>query len=368
MDFTGLSVGAISQITNDLIAEGWILEIGEGDYTGGRRQTLLRLNPSAGYAVGLKLMENRVVCAVTNLEGGVVHYQEHNIPFGKDPNAICRTLALLIEQIIATANIPNDKVLGIGVGLAGVIYPHTGIVRYSPFFGWRDVPFAQFLRDYIKLPVYIENDVNTLTLSEQLFDVGRGWANFVVITIGRGIGMGIVVNHQIYQGNKGGVGELGHITLEPHGIRCDCGKQGCLEALAADPAVMRYIQQQGGATFLDSISAVVTAAEAGNSLAQAALAQSGQYLGIGVASVINLLNPSLVILSGEGVSAGDYRLKPMFQSLREHTFDGLLDTLEIMVKPLDDRAWARGAATLVISKLFESPLVELASADTQSST
>jgi N-acetylglucosamine repressor len=358
MDVTGLSVGAVSQITAELLSGGWILEIGEGDYTGGRRQTLLRLNPDAGYAVGLKLMENRVVCAVTNLESAVIHYQEHNIPFGKDPHNICRTLSLLIEQVISTANISDDRILGIGIGLAGVVYPQTGIVHYSPFFDWKDVPFAEILQSRIKLPVYIENDVNTLTITEQLFDIGRGRGNFVVVTVGRGIGMGIVINHQVYLGEKGGGGELGHITLKTDGPLCDCGKHGCLEAMAADPAVMRSVRSKGGAAYLDSINAVVTAAEAGNTIAQAALAESGKYLGIGLASVVNMLNPSLLILSGEGVSAGDYRLTPMFKSLREHTFNGLLDGVEIVVKPLDDQAWARGAATLVIGKLFESPLID----------
>jgi N-acetylglucosamine repressor len=357
IEITGLSIGAVSQITGELIQDGWILEVGEGDYTGGRRQMLLRLNPTAGYAVGLKLMENRVVCAVTNLEGTVLHYQEHHIPFGKDAQAVCRTLSLLTEQIITTSDIPRSKVFGVGIGLAGVIYPQTGVVHYSPFFDWHDTPFSQMLHERLKLPVFIENDVNTLTITELLFDVGRGRPNFVVVTVGRGIGMGIVINHQLYQGQKGGVGEIGHIPIELSGPLCDCGKSGCLEALAADPAVMRYIREMNGEPYLDSISAVVTAAEAGNTLAREALAISGKYLGVGLATVVNLLNPSLLILSGEGLSAGDFRLKPMFEAFRENTFNGLLDDVEIMVKQMDDQAWARGAASVVIGKIFESPLV-----------
>jgi N-acetylglucosamine repressor len=164
-----------------------------------------------------------------------------------------------------------------------------------------------------------------------------------------------VINHQLYRGHKGGVGELGHITLAPDGPLCDCGKRGCLEALAADPAVLGSVQDAFDEPI--TLEKVVDAADQGDEPARRALAQSGYYLGVGLATVVNLFCPSLIIVSGEGVSAGAYRLDPMFEALREHTFNGLLDGVEILVKPTDDQAWARGAAGLVVGKLFESPLV-----------
>lgn len=362
-EISGLSVGAVSQITGELLDTHWILEVGEGDYTGGRRQVLLRLNPDAGFAIGLKLMEGRAVCAVTNLETEVLHYSEIETDDDHSPSAIAGRLCDLIEAAIQAAGIQHHTIFGVGIGLAGVIHAPLGIVHYSPFFGWRDAPLGALMRERLGLPVYVENDVNTLTITEQLFGEGRHAANFVVITIGRGIGMGMVIHHQLYQGPGGGVGEIGHITVVPDGALCDCGKHGCLEAVASDPAVLRHVrtaaEHSRSASAQPSVLAdVIAAAEAGDPTAQQALARSGTYLGIGVATVINLLCPPLIIISGEGVAAGDHRLQPMFAALRQHVFNGLLENVQVIIKAADDRAWARGAASIVVGKLFESPLVE----------
>lgn len=363
-ELSGLSVGAVSQITNELIDKKWVLEVGEGDYTGGRRQVLLRLNPDVGVAVGVKLMEGRALCAVTTMEAEIIHQGECETGPDHSPEAIARVLCALIQRTLAEVQIGQRKIFGIGIGLAGVIYPSLGIVHYSPFFGWRDTPLGDLIKAQLDLPVYIENDVNTLTLTEQLFGSGRHAAHFAVVTIGRGIGMGMVFHHQLYQGAAGGVGELGHITLDPEGPICDCGKRGCLEALASDVAVVRYVKSAvargeiSTSNSPDSLADVIAAADAGDTLAQYALARSGSYFGRGLATVINLLSPPLIVISGEGVAAGDYRLKPMFEAMKQHVFNGLLDGIKIVVQPADDRAWVRGAAGMVIGKLFESPLVE----------
>jgi predicted NBD/HSP70 family sugar kinase len=360
-EISGLSVGAVSQITSELLDTHWILEVGEGDYTGGRRQVLLRLNPDAGFAIGLKLMEGRAVCAVTNLETDVLHYSEIETGDDHSASAVAGRLCHLIEAAIQEAGIQQHNIFGVGIGLAGVVHAQPGIVHYSPFFGWRDAPLGSLMREQLGLPVYVENDVNTLTITEQLFGEGRHASNFAVITIGRGIGMGMVIHHQLYQGPGGGVGEIGHITVEPDGPLCDCGKRGCLEAVASDPAVLRYIRAANGASKSElpaTLADVIAAVEAGDVVAEQALARSGTYLGIGVATVINILCPPLIIISGEGVAAGDHRLKPMFEALRQHVFNGLLENVQVVIKAADDRAWARGAASIVVGKLFESPLVE----------
>lgn len=353
-EISGLSVGAVSQITNELISEAWLLEGGAGDYTGGRRQTLLRLNLDAGCAVGLKVMEQRIVCALTDLECRVLHYHEFPMPAERDPDPITAAIVDAVAATVQESGVDRTRLLGVGIGLAGITYPQTGVVHYSPYLGWHDVPLAAFVHERLTLPVYIENDVNTLTLSEQLFGAGRHVENFVVVTIGRGIGMGLVINHQLYQGATGGMGELGHITFDETGPVCSCGKRGCLEALAADPAVVSRFPDS--ATLQD----VIALADSGDPTACAALARSGEIMGIGLSTVVNLLCPSLLIISGEGIAAGAHRIEPMLTALRAHVFNGLLDDVQIVIAPSDDRTWARGAASLVISKVFESPLVEAA--------
>jgi N-acetylglucosamine repressor len=361
---SGLSVGAVSQIVNDLLEAGWITEAGESDSTGGRRQVLLRLNPVAGFVVGVKLMENRAVCAVTDLETTALAYLEQSLKMASKPDEVADALAQIVIQTLFKAGVTREQVRGVGIGLAGIVNGDAGSVHYSPFFHWQHVPLAEMVSKRLTLPVYLENDVNTLTITENLFGPGHDVDTFAVVTVGRGIGLGMVWDHQLYRGYKGGVGELGHITVEPDGPLCDCGKRGCLEALAADPAVVRQVQmalEAGTPSLLNSpvtIGDITLAANDGDELAQQALARSGYYLGLGLAMVVNLFCPALILVSGEGVSAGSHRLDPMFETMRAHTFNGLLSGVELMIKPADDQDWARGAAGLVVGKLFESPLTE----------
>lgn len=354
-EISGLSVGAVSQITTELLQDRWILEVGEGDYTGGRRQVLLKLNPTMGYALGLKLMEDRAVCAVTNFDARVLHYREQPLNAGPHPEAISDALAQIINDVIIASGLQHDQFFGIGVGLAGVIYGQRGIVHYSPFFGWRDVPLAHMLQARLGLPVTIENDVNTLTLTEHLFGAGRQCSNLVVVTIGRGIGMGMIVNGQLYHGAQGGAGELGHTIID-----ASRRPAGSLEQLASDPAVLEPFSAAGQAI---DLKAVVAMAQAGDDRSKSLLAASGDYLGIALANVVNILSPEMLIVSGEGVLAGSHRLQPMLDALKRHAFNGLLDDVQVVIEPTDDQAWARGAASLVLSKVFESPLVELDAAD-----
>lgn len=353
---SNLSVGAVSQIINELIEEDWVFESGEGDYTGGRRQMLLRLNPDAGYALGLKVMETRVVCAVTSFEGRILHYSEYPLITDHITETLVTALAEIVEETITASGLPRDTFFGVGVGMAGFVNPHDGIVYYSPFLGLKDAPLAGQLQDVLGLPVAIENDVNTLTLTEHLFGAGRHHQNFIVVTVGRGVGMGMVLNGQLYQGARGGAGELGHTIVDLSAARRGTAGSSTLEALAADPGVIGSLTADGRPRYT-TLAEVTQAAEAGDVDAQTALQRSGEYLGVALAGAINILNPSLVIISGEGVNAGTYRLRSMLEAMRRYTFSGLLDGVEVLVEAADDRTWARGAAALVLNQVFASPLV-----------
>ncbi|MCU0482538.1 MAG: ROK family transcriptional regulator [Anaerolineae bacterium] len=357
-EISGLSVGSVSGIVGELLDNGWILEAGEGDFTGGRRQTMIRLNPDAGYAIGIKLMEEKVVCAITNFESSIIDYYESPIPPRITPPQLVMALKNVIDTLMNTLKMKPEQLLGVGIGLAGIIRTDEGIVQHSPYFGWRNLPLAYMLMQKLQRPVYIENDVNTLTLAEQLFGAGRHHDNFVVITIGRGVGLGIVIGNQIYRGKWGGAGEFGHIVIANTPNDTPFPTAQTLEQIASDPAIIASLRQINGKKAVNSLRDVVALAENGDVDAQNALALSGYYVGMGLANLVNILNPGMIIISGEGTIAGDYRLQPMIDSLRKHTFNGLMDDVSIVIEPTDDRAWARGAASLVISKVFESPIIE----------
>ncbi len=370
---SGLSPATISSITGDFIDMGLVHEMGQGESTGGRRPVMLRLNHKAGFVVGVKLMEHKVATAVTDLDAEVLYHQVATLKTdgrrsrrSPEPEKLLQELTRVIESTIDESHVEPERLLGIGVGMAGVVDAEQGLSRFSPFFGWEGVQIAQPLADHFGLEVYLENDVNTLTIAEQWFGYGHGVDHFLVVTVGRGIGAGLVANGQFYRGAIGGAGEVGHMTLALDGPLCACGKRGCLETLASDGAILRRarealelgeiqsIPRRGDPTLED----VVAAAEAGDAGAVRILAEAGRWLGIGIANLVNILNPQLVIVAGEGVRVGEWRLQPMREAILEHSFNGLAEDLQILIEPSGDETWARGAACLVLGRLFASPLHE----------
>jgi predicted NBD/HSP70 family sugar kinase len=377
---SGLSPATVTNLTAELIADGLVHEMGAGEATRGRRPVLLRLNSRAGFVVGVKVMGESVAAVVTDLDAHVLEYQarplgtlggeggeslaESDHAMVTDPDVVLRRVAEIVDSAIAAAGIDRSQIFGVGLGLAGLIDGQAGVCRYSPVFGWRDVDLAEPLGSLLGLDVILENDVNTLTIAEQWFGHGHGHDHFCVVTVGAGVGVGLVVNGQFYRGVGGGAGELGHVVVSPDGPACGCGKRGCLEALASDGAVVREAQSlvdAGRETLLAqaedlTIEDIVRAADEGDQLAQELLAAAGRWLGIGVATVVNLLNPALVIVGGEGVAAGEWRLASMRAAFREHAFEGLADQAELVIEPAGDETWARGAACVVLGELFKSPL------------
>ena len=364
---SGLSLATVSGITAELVETGLVYEGGEGESSGGRRPVLLCLNRQAGFVVGVKLMEHAVTSALTDLDAQVLHHRITPLarPEGEwKPEDVLPTVIRAVEATIAEAGVDRERVLGVGVGMAGLVDGEAGVCRYSPFFGWQDAEIAVPIADELDLPVYLENDVNTLTIAEQWFGYGHGVDHFVVVTIGRGIGAGLVVNGQFYRGAVGGAGEFGHITLLEGGPPCDCGKQGCLEALASDQAMVRQARAAialGEQTMLVEVEtltmeSIVVAAESGDGLARRLLADSGRWLGIGISMLVNVLNPQLVIVGGEGVCAGEWRFGPMRTAIHDHSFNGLANDVQIVIEPSGDRTWARGAASLVLQEIYKSPI------------
>jgi predicted NBD/HSP70 family sugar kinase len=271
-------------------------------------------------------------------------------------------LVEVVDLLVSKGGIEKDHLFGVGVGLAGIVNAKAGRLRYSPYFGWHDVPLVELLHSRLQVPVYIDNDVNTLTLNEQLFGAGQGIDNFLAVTIGRGVGLGIVVNDQLYRGGVGGGGEFGHTVVDPDGHLCDCGKRGCLETYVSDPALLRLAAEATSEGRLsqevEDVDELIALAESGVPAAQAIFSYGGEILGYGIANLINIFNPKMVILSGEGVRAGDLLIEPMCTTIQQYVMPGLAEDTEIRIDLWEDDAWARGAASLVLQELFKSPIYE----------
>ena len=356
---TGLSPATVTSIATELVEGKLIFEKATGDSSGGRRPILMALNPRGGYVIGIKLTETQAISALTDLEANIVAKRTDQIS-GHTPESVVKNLSRIAESLSLKSGVRKKQLLGIGIGLAGIIDASRGILRQSPMYKWQNVPLKEMLQDLIHVPVYIDNDVNTLTLAERLYGSGQKVDNFLAITIGRGVGMGIVVNGRFYRGGSGGAGELGHTVVDPDGPVCECGKRGCLETYVGDPGLLRAAREawQNGKLKADvkGVEELVGLANDGDEGARKIFAQAGEILGRAIANLINLLDPQRIILSGEGTRAGNWIFEPMSSAIKNYAMPTLASDVEIKIDRWGDDTWAYGAASLVLRELFESPV------------
>jgi N-acetylglucosamine repressor len=357
--YTSLSAATITGITAELIDEDLVFEKETGDSSGGRRPILLALNKQSRYMIGVKLSIDHITAALTDLEATVLNKRTVQLP-SHDLQFTVEALGQVVADLIADQAVSKDKILGVGIGLAGIVDAEKGVLRHSPIYGWRNVPLVSLLQKLIDVPIFLDNDVNTFTLTEKWFGLGSGIDNFLIVTVGRGVGMGMVMNGSLYQGSRGGAGELGHTVIDPSGPLCVCGKHGCLEAYASDPAMLNMAAeayQRGELPHpVKTVEDLLDLAEQGNPVVQKIFHKAGFVLGQGIANLINIFNPELIIFSGEGVRYGDHLFGPMRDALQQLAMPGLIDDTQIKIDAWDDDAWARGAAGIVLEKLFQFPL------------
>lgn len=351
---TGLSPATLSGITNQLINEGLVYEKTTGDSTGGRPPIMLALNPRGGFVVGIKLMEGHAVGALTDLNANVLSRDSIDLADIQVETSL-EGLSKLVNQLLSKSGIRKKQLMGVGIGLAGVVDSDQGIVRQNPFFGWKNIPLRDKLKSLIHAPVYIDNDVNTLTLSEKWLNPTQPEENFILVTIGRGVGMGIVINGQIYRGKSGGAGELGHTVVDANGPLCDCGRHGCLESLISDRALVAKAREIISPE-IGGLDELIDLANSGQADAITILTNAGRQLGIQIANLVNVFDPKLIIISGEGTRMGEVFFSAVRAAIHNCVMTGLAEDTEIRVKSWGDDIWALGAASLVIAEIFKSPM------------
>jgi predicted NBD/HSP70 family sugar kinase len=347
----GLSPATVTAVTRELLDQGLVRVVDRSQARRGRPALLLEVVGGAAAAFGAKVAPDHVVGVRVDLEGEVLERFEAPFDAGA-PEAVERLGDLITGWVDeASSTVP---LLGVGLGVSGVVDSAQGILD-SPLLGWRGVPLAGLLAERLRLPVYVDNDVNTLAVSERLHGRGRDVEHFVTVTIGRGVGLGIVAGGDIYRGHGGGAGEFGHTTVVVDGPRCSCGKRGCLEAVVADPALVAAARRARLLKRDDGIERLTALADTGNAKARAIFATAGGTLGRAVGDLANVLSPELVLVSGEGTRAWHHMLESFDDAFRAALF-GPLGGVRVEVDPWDDARWAVGAATLVLRASFAAPL------------
>ncbi len=346
-----LSSATVTGITRELLADGLIRVAEHAPSRGGRPAVLLELVGEAAAVLGAKVAADHVVGVLVDLEAEIL--ERFEAPFDASTDDPVERLADILDGWVARSA-THPPLLGVGIGVAGVFDASSGTLD-SPLLGWRGLPLARLLETRLGVPVFVDNDVNTLAVWERLYGRGTGLEHFVTVTIGRGIGLGIVAGGDIYRGFRGGAGEFGHVSMVADGPLCSCGKRGCLEAVAADPALVTQARKTGLLADGEGIDRLLGLADAGEPRATELYAGAGTVLGRAVSGLVNVLAPELVLLSGEGTQAWRW-LEPAFErELRAHLFPALSD-VRLEVDPWDDAKWAVGAASLVLRATFNGPL------------
>jgi predicted NBD/HSP70 family sugar kinase len=271
----------------------------------------------------------------------------------RDAGAVLPVVATVTEELRGHLGRNQGRLRALGVSVSGDTDPVTGFVRSSSFLGWHDVPLAYLVQTATGVPTTLDNDVRALTVAEQMFGAGAGASSFVLVTVGAGIGCGIVVHDRVIAGAHGVAGELGHIPIMPEdGPQCGCGNRGCLEAIASDHAILRDVRRVTGDEGM-TLGRCLALAHQGNTEVRAVYARAGHAIGLGIAAVANLVGPSRIILSGEGLAAYDLLEGQIRQVFAEHVFGAAADC-ELIVRPLPFDEWARGAAAIAIQRTMTS--------------
>jgi predicted NBD/HSP70 family sugar kinase len=363
-DLTRLSQATISSIVGHLIAEGALTEDAGAAMEArgrGRPLVMLRLNPSYTRVVGVKVATHQIVFSVTDFVGNLCASETIAVePLNSTPPELVTLIVRGVRACLKKAGNTLAEVSGIGVGLPGFIDSRSGIAYWSPIFKNPDVNFGELMRSKFDLPVFIENDANLVTLAEHWFGMAQGLENALVITIEHGTGSGLILNGKLYRGSEGIAAEFGHTKLVFEGPICQCGEHGCMETHTAAFAIIHEAAKIGfrvpkrtldyhERTIL--LQKIIAKAEEGDKNYKRIFDQMGRYLGLGIANVVNLLNPQRVIICQGAVRCAHLFEATMKEMVDKKVLGPLKKNLEIVIHHWGDEVWARGAASLVLLEL-----------------
>ncbi|MFI0901485.1 ROK family transcriptional regulator [Streptomyces sp. NPDC020983] len=363
---TGLSAGSISNVVGELIADGMVEEAGAVESDGGRPRTLLQVAPGYGYVVGVDVGETRVRVELFDL--ALTERASADMPLsdsGHDVDHVVRLALQGIAGVVREAGIDDSEVLGVGVGVPGIVahdaapgaLPGDGedIVVHGQTIGWDAVPLGRLLRAGTTLPLFIDNGAKTLGQAEMWFGAGRGSDNVVIALIGSGVGACVVTNGKPYHGASSSAGEWGHTTLRVGGRTCRCGSRGCLEAYVGAEALLgRWPAAPRDVSEETALAALLAAADT-DPEADALLAEAAEYLGAGIADLINLFNPHRIVLGGwAGLMLGPRILPAVREVAAEYALRHPCAQTSIELGRLGTDAVTVGAATLPLARFLDT--------------
>lgn len=326
------------------------------------------MSAAPDYIVGVDLGGTNIVSLLMTGKGEIVGRDTRPTlaEEGKDKalSQIVNSVKRILEESQTKLGISSKSIIGLGIGSPGPLSIKKGLVHFAPnLAGWTNVPLVDILRDKLALPIFLENDANAAALGEWWRGAGKDVDNLVLLTLGTGIGGGIIIQGEVLHGAWDTAAEIGHMIIHEGGLVCGCGKKGCLEAYASATGVIKRtlaaIREGKKSILADAVKnrwenitceLVYKAAEKGDSLSRWIVEETARYLGIGIASIVNVLNPEMVILSGGMIAAGALIFKPVRKYARENALAAAIEGVEIVPAALSGNSGAIGAAATVLKR------------------
>jgi len=356
----GLTRAAVSLIVNDLLESQIVQEAESRSAPSGRPPIVLEINPSRGLVGAIDMGATHMSIAVADFAARI--YKEVEYPFNiKDHPKVCiEHIDQCLRKVLVDLGLSTSDLSAIGIGVPGPVITDAGMVVAPPIMpGWDHFPIRETLEKLWNCPVTLNNDAELGALGEWAYGAGRGEKNIAYIKVGSGIGAGLVLNQQIYGGTTGAAGEIGHLTIDENGPLCNCGNHGCLEAFAGGHAITeqgRALAKSGKRTLLSNVPVetitvreVANAARHGDLYAQEILRRAGKSIGIALAGLINLFNPSVVIIGGGVAQVGDILTTPIRQAVRERAMHASEQSVRITTGMLGRQSLLIGATVQAIN-------------------
>lgn len=361
-----MSRSSISVIVDDLIQAGLVLEHGVGASRGGRRPIVLQINPDAGRVLGIAIGATHALVILSDLRGRILAEASAVLDIAQPPQTYLDQVYALADHCLAQTGSMPGCLNAIGVGVPGPVIRDRGHVAAPPIMpGWDSFAISQALKARWNTEIVLDNDANLGALGEYTYGGGRGERNLVYVKIGTGIGCGILLDGMIYHGVLGTAGEIGHVTINEDGPPCSCGNYGCLEAMAGGRAIAQRAEmaiRAGQQTSLSvlcherviTVRDVAEAAQAGDHVCQQLLSDAGRHVGSALASLINLLNPGVILIGGGVTYTGDLFLRAINQAVQDRTMRPALRAVRLAPAALGPRASAMGAVALAITQTLQT--------------
>lgn len=348
---TKLTRATVSALVEELIAEHLVVETGTGESSGGRKPVMLELNPQAGYVIGVDVRSTNLLLLVTDMRGAIVRKQVYAYEFPLTPESspaqlLGFLLSVLQSEITALPPAPLG-LLGVGIGIHGFVEYPTGRIMFIPHTGWKNLAWKERLEEELGVPVVIDNEANLAALGEWEYGAGAapGCTNMLYLSVAGGIGAGLILNGELFRGNRGFAGEVGHTTLETNGRPCSCGGRGCWEQYASEKAVAGEL----GLDYAPGITeTLLHRLHDGDADTIAAMSRAGGYLGIGVGNMMHTLNPQMIVI-GNAMSQFSPWLGESLQQSLESRFSYLTSfRVQVDYSRLGEDSCALGAVSSVI--------------------